>query len=289
VRKLKSNYRVTVLGRDKTELMRVFSQPVAISTWENLDELDAKNFDVIMNLCGHNIAASRWNESVKQNIIDSRVNTCTQLINWIISNQAKPRFFCANAVGIYGLQKERDTSAFNEDTPINTGNPSDFLNEVGVRWQEALQPAIDYGLSVTTTRFGVVLKKNEGMLKKLNLSFKLGLGSVVGSGKQILSWVDITDVVNALQFLINHPELSGAFNITAPNPVSQKTFAETLARTLNRPLFLKMPDFVIRALFGEMGDCLLLRGQRVLPKRLIEAGYEFQYSFLEDALRHEYR
>lgn len=288
VRALQAEHSLTVLGRDSANLNRLFTKPVDTVTWEKLPELDARTFDAIINLCGHNIAASRWNPAVKKQLIDSRVKTTTRLIDWAKSNHAKPHFICANAVGIYGMQASQDSQELDEDSPIDFEHPRDFLSEIGIRWQQALQPAIDFGMQVTITRFGVVLEKNEGVLKKLAPSFYLGFGSVLGDGKQMMSWVHIDDVIGALLFLLNKPELTGAFNLTSPNPVSQTEFAQTLASTMHRPLFLKMPAFVIRILFGEMGECLLLKGQRVLPSRLIESGYEFTFPDLRTALEHEY-
>lgn len=289
VKSLQLNHHITILGRNKKTLQQAFSNTTTCYTWNELSLLDAKPFDAIINLCGVNIAASRWNDAVKKQLIDSRVNTSTLLINWLIKHQAKPHFICANAVGIYGLQSNIDQTAFDEDSFINTNNPPDFLSEIGVRWQQALQPAIDYGLSVTTTRFGVVLQKNQGMLKKLLPSFYIGLGAIIGDGRQSLSWIHINDVIGAVTFLLNKPELTGAFNLTSPNPVNQKEFSQALARCLHRPLFCKIPAFFIRLIFGEMGECLLLKGQRVVPKRLLEVGYEFQYPKLTQALQHEFR
>lgn len=285
---LQPEHTITVLGRDGANLKRHFMKPVSTVTWEMLSELDARTFDAIINLCGYNIAASRWSPVVKKQLIDSRVKTTTTLIDWAIKNHAKPHFICANAIGIYGAQESQDSQEFDEDSPIDFDHPRDFLSEIGIRWQQALQPAIDFGMHVTTTRFGVVLGKSEGVLKKLAPSFYMGFGSIIGNGKQIMSWVHIDDVVGAILFLLNRPELTGAFNVTSPNPVSQTEFAHALATTMHRPLFLKMPNFMIRALFGEMGECLLLKGQRVLPSRLIESGYEFRYPDLMVALRYEY-
>lgn len=285
---LQSDHVVTVLGRDIANLRRHFSKPVNIVTWEMLPDLEASGFDAVINLCGYNIAASRWSDTVKKQLIDSRVKTTATLVDWAIKQQAKPHIICANAVGIYGMQDNTDNAELDEYSPIDCEHPCDFLSEIGVRWQQALQPAIDYGMSVTTTRFGVVLGKGAGVLKKLTPSFYMGLGSTIGDGKQIMSWVHIDDVVNAIIFLLNKPELTGAFNITSPNPLSQGEFARALATTMHRPLLLKMPAIVIRALFGEMGECLLLKGQRVVPSRLIESGYEFHYPALMDALRHEF-
>ena len=186
------------------------------------------------------------------------------------------------------MQDNADKAALDEDSPIDFEHPRDFMSEIGIRWQQAMQPAIDYGLNVVSTRFGVVIGYGEGILKKLSPSFYMGFGSVIGDGNQMMSWVHIDDVVGAIIFLLNKPDLKGVFNLTSPHPVSQAEFARALATTMHRPLLLKMPAFVIRVLFGEMGDCLLLKGQRVVPNRLIKLGYEFRYPNLVDALRHEY-
>jgi hypothetical protein len=285
---LQSDHVVTVLGRDMANLQRHFSKPVNAVTWDMLPDLEASGYDAVINLCGYNIAASRWSDVVKKQLIDSRVKTTATLVDWAIKQQAKPHFICANAVGIYGMQDNADNAELDEYSPIDFEHPRDFLSEIGVRWQQALQPDVNYGMSVATMRFGVVLGKGDGVLKKLAPSFYMGLGSIIGDGKQMMSWVDIDDVVGAISFLLNKPALTGTFNVTSPNPVTQAEFARALATTMHRPLLLKMPAFVIRMLFGEMGECLLLRGQRVVPSRLIESGYEFRYPELVDALRHEY-
>lgn len=285
---LQSNHTVTVLGRNMENIHRHFTEPVNSVTWENLPNLDASTYDAVINLCGYNIAASRWSDNVKKQIIQSRVKTTSALVDWAIKQEAKPHFICANAVGIYGMQDNADNAALDEDSPIDFEHPRDFMSEIGIRWQQALQPAIDYGLNVVSTRFGVVIGHGEGILKKLSPSFYMGFGSVIGDGNQIMSWVHIDDVVGAIIFLLNNPDLKGVFNLTSPHPVSQAEFARALATTMHRPLLLKMPAFVVRMLFGEMGDCLLLKGQRVVPNRLLKLGYEFCYPNLVDALRHEY-
>jgi len=288
IKSFPADYKLTVVGRDERHIKDQFAERVLPRTWKTLPDLDATPYDLVINLAGHNIAASRWTESVKKKIIDSRVNTNAALIKWLINQECKPHFYSANAIGIYGMQENGDSQAFDENSPIDFEHPRDFLSEVGVRWQQSVQPAIDYGMSVTLTRFGVVLMHGQGMLKKLTPSFKLGLGSVIGDGKQVISWIHIADLVRALNFLFDHRELTGPFNLTSPNPVSQAEFAKTLAHAMHRPLFLKTPAFVMRMLFGEMGECLINRGQRVVPKRLPEEGFKFTYSDLAMALKHEY-
>ncbi len=142
---------------------------------------------------------------------------------------------------------------------------------------------------MTTLRFGVVLKKGEGMLQKLELPFRLGLGSIFGSGKQTLSWIYYKDLIKAIDFLIEHQEVTGPVNITSPYPITEQEFAKLLAKALKRPLFLKTPRFLVKILLGEMGDYLLLKGQKVLPSRLNKLGFTFRYPKIERVLTEEFR
>jgi uncharacterized protein len=285
---LSAEHKITVVSRKHAHVKEAFEQPVKSCTWDTLSAVDANQFDAVINLAGYNIAAKRWSNKTKQLIIDSRVNTNSMLINWIIQSKAKPHFYCANAVGIYGAQSTDDPTVYDEDSPINFDKPKDFLNKVGALWQQSLQPAIDYGMPVTTTRFGVVLKHGEGFLGKMAPVYKLGLGSIIGSGKQVLSWVDIDDVLLGYTFLLKNPNLTGAFNFTSPNPITQAEFSNTFAKVLKRTIVLKTPAFIIRLLFGEMGEYLINSGQAVKPKRLLEAGFTFKYPDIEKSLQREY-
>ncbi|WP_246067939.1 TIGR01777 family oxidoreductase [Legionella geestiana] len=284
---LAKDHQLTVLGRSQVRLQQHFSQSVRALTWDALSGHDALPYDAVINLCGSNIGARRWSATVKDELIASRTMTNQRLIAWLNAQKATPRFLCANAIGIYGAE-DKSTVSFDENSPVQTDSSPDFLKQIGLAWQDALKPAADAGMSVTTLRFGVVLKKGKGMLKKLELPYKACLGSILGSGEQSLSWIHHEDVLNAVRFILEHPEASGPFNLTSPNPVTQKEFAKTFAAVLKRPLLLKTPSFFIRALLGEMGEYLLLKGQSVLPKRLLEAGFSFKYPTLEAALRREY-
>ncbi|KGP63960.1 nucleoside-diphosphate sugar epimerase [Legionella norrlandica] len=277
----------TVLGRNKDLLEQLFAEKALFLSWDELNHQDAHRFDVVINLCGINIA-TRWTPKIKADIINSRVQTTETLINWILQHNAQPHIYCANAVGIYGMQTNGDETDLTEETKIDFEHPKDYLSEIGVRWQQALQKAEEADLSVTSTRFGVVLKKGKGFLGRLYPNFICGLGSTIGDGKQYLSWIDSEDLVNAYRFLLNHPEMKGHINVTSPNPCMQKEFASAYARTLHRPLLLWTPAFVIRLLFGEMGDCLINHGQKVKPKRLLEAGFQFKWPTIEMALKHQY-
>lgn len=286
---LLQRHNITVLGRNKALLKQRFDGHVAQVTWDELNSLDAHDIDVVINLCGYTIAQKRWSPAVKKELIDSRVIPNQQLISWLISQEAKPHYISANAIGIYGLQEDGDLRSFDEDSAISRAHPQDFLSEIGIAWEHSLQAALNYDIPVTTARFGVVLKRGKAMLQKLELPFNLGLGSTIGTGQQYLSWVHLDDVTEALSYLIDNPNITGPVNITAPNPVSQKEFAQILAKTMGRPLFLNMPAFMVKLIFGEMGECLLLKGQRVIPKRLSESGYVFKYPTLKETLVREYR
>lgn len=282
VNHLSQHHKITVLGRSVEKLEPIFPQDISKLSWDNLTTHQAKPYDLIINLSGSNIGAKRWSSKVKNQLINSRTGTNQQLIEWLTHHHAKPRFFCANAIGIYGAQ-DISTDVFDEDSPLPPSS-NDFLQHIGLSWEQSLNSAIAAGLPVTTLRFGVVLKQGEGMLKKLELPFRLGLGSVLGSGHQTLSWIYYKDLINAIDFLIEHPQITGPVNITSPYPITQQEFAQQFAKTLKRPLFLKTPGLFIKILLGEMGSYLLLKGQRVHPKRLNKLGFKFTYPKIESAL-----
>ncbi|MCP0913687.1 MULTISPECIES: TIGR01777 family oxidoreductase [Legionella] len=287
VNHLSKNHNITVLGRSLDKLEHIFSNDINKLIWKNLNNHDATQYDLVVNLSGSNIGAKRWNPTVKKELVESRTLTNQQLIAWLINHHAKPRFYCANAIGIYGAQKY-GLESFDEETLLPSSSDN-FLQHIGLLWEQSLGTAVEAGIPVTTLRFGVVLKQGAGMLKKLELPFRLGLGSVVGNGEQMLSWIHYTDLVNAIDFLIEHPDVTGAVNMTAPYPIAQKEFAKALARVLKRPLLIRMPDWLIQALFGEMGEYLLLRGQKVIPKRLTELKFKFTYPTVDMALDEEYK
>lgn len=284
---LSKEHHVIVLGRNLDYLASCFGPSFEKISWTDLPRYDGKKIDIVINLCGANIAAKRWNDEIKRELIESRTSSNKKLIDWIEGRGLKPHYYCASAVGYYGAH-DADTQPFDERTPITLESSHDFLREITLAWEASLDPLIDLGLKVTILRFGVVLKHNEGALKKMELPFSLGLGTVIGSGDQIMSWVSLEDLVRAILFLVSQGDVIGPVNITSPYPVTQKQFATLLAKTLNRPLFLKMPAFFVKLLFGEMGELLLLKGQNVIPARLHELGFEFKYPKLEKALDREY-
>lgn len=246
-------------------------------------EIDAarlEGIDAVVHLAGANIAGQRWSDSYKQEIRESRVKGTRLIAETLAKLSNKPRVFvCASAIGYYG---DRGDETLTEQAPPGTG----FLPEVCVAWENACQPARDAGLRTVNTRIGVVLSKEGGALKSMLLPFKLGLGGVVGSGRQYFSWMALDDIVGALQFALQNESLSGPVNLVAPQPVTNRVYTKTLGDVLGRPTVFPLPAFAARIALGEMADELLLASTRVLPAKLTEAGFKHAYPDLEGALRH---
>lgn len=196
----------------------------------------------------------------------------------------------ASAVSIYGLQKtlSQNNINFTETTPPIAPPDSCFSSYLVSQWEQTAQRGFEMGMPVTLMRFGVVLKRGDGMLKKLEFPAKLGMGTVLGCGAQPLAWIDSADLGNAILFLLSHPEITGPVNLVAPECVSQKTFTQTLAKVLQRPAFMWMPAGMVKLIFGQMGEELLLSGQTVVPQRLSEYQFEFKYPALISALTKEF-
>lgn len=285
---LSEQHEVTVLSRNLKKVATVFTKQVKAITWDQLNSLNADEFDAVINLTGHNISDHYWNKKTKQLIKSSRVNATKSLAQWCTQAKNPPHIYSADGIGIYGLQATSSTlpSPLTETTPIKP--TSDFLNEVGRAWEQALLPAIDADIAVTIMRFAPVLKKGEGMLKKITPIFNLGLGGPIGSGQQAFSWIHVDDLVHAIQFLLQHPSITGVINMSAPECVMQKTFAKSLANAMHRPALLPTPAWMLKLLFGQMAEELLLAGQNVYPARLLENGYSFLYPTLNLALQHDW-
>jgi hypothetical protein len=269
-------------GADVTRLVRSSAGAGEIEWHPNIDQIDGtqlEGFDAVINLAGENIAAGRWTDEVKRKIHDSRVNGTRLLSEAIARLKQRPAvFLCASATGIYG---DRGDETLDEQSESGSG----FLAGVCREWEQATEPALQAGVRTVTLRFGPILAREGGMLAKLLTPFKMGMGGKVGSGKQYISWVAIDDVVNAIKLALNDASLRGPLNIVSPNPVTNEVFTKTLGHVLSRPTALAMPAFAVRLAFGEMADEMLLTSQRVIPKKLNDAGYEFLQPELEGALR----
>ena len=269
-------------GNQITRLVRSSPKPGEIEWHPNQDQVGAQSlegFGAIINLAGENIAGGRWTDEQKRKIRDSRVNGTHLLSEAIAKMDPKPvGFICASATGIYG---DRDDETLDEQSESGGG----FLAGVCREWEQATEPASKAGVRVVNLRFGPVLAREGGMLSKLLTPFKMGMGGKVGSGKQYISWVALDDAVNAIKLAIDDESIHGPINIVSPNPVRNEEFTKTLGHVLNRPTALAMPAFAARLAFGEMADEMLLASQKVMPKRLSQAGFQFQYPTLESAMR----
>jgi hypothetical protein len=232
--------------------------------------------DGVVNLSGATIGR-RWTPSRKREILGSRVASTALLARTLAALEPRPSVLVsAGGVGIYG---NRGDEILTEESELGNG----FLAEVGTAWEAAAQPARDAGIRVVSFRQGIVLSRNGGALERLLTPFKLGLGGRVGSGRQWWSWVAMDDLVGAYRFALEE-SLEGAVNLTSPNPVTNAQFVKALGRTLHRPTVFPLPAVAVRTLFGEMADEALLAAQRVLPARLLDAGFSFGYPELEGAL-----
>lgn len=244
-----------------------------------LDIADLEGVDALINLSGEPIAR-RWTSKQKRVIRDSRVNSTTLLSRSIAELRHPPRVFVSgSAIGIYGDRAEEE---LDEDSALGR----DFLAHVTEAWERSTEPARAAGIRVVCVRTGIVLNPRGGALAKMILPFKIGLGGRIGSGAQWMSWIGLEDWCSAVEFVLA-ADVSGAMNLVAPNPVPNAEFTKTLARVIGRPALVPAPAVAISLAFGEMGRATLLASQRVHPRRLAAAGFEFTHPTLEQALRAE--
>lgn len=245
-----------------------------------IDRDALRRCDAVVHLAGAGVADARWTERYRREIRESRTLGTALVSNALAALDDRPRaLISASAIGLYGDTKD----TFVDETGTQGAG---FLAEVVEAWEAAAQPARDAGLRVVHPRFGIVLSPDGGALQKMLPPFRLGGGGPMGSGKQFMSWVAIDDAIAAIEFALNTSSLAGAINVTSPNPVTNAEFSETLGRVLHRPAVVRVPAFAIRAVFGAMGDEALLAGSRVIPRRLLDAGFSFAYRDLEAALTH---
>lgn len=248
-------------------------QPGWVSRLEEITE----PVDAIVNLAGAGIIDKRWSPERKQLLRDSRIKTTQALVNWMKGLSVKPHtLLSGSAIGYYGNQAEGELS---EHSPAVPG----FTHQLCADWEAAALDAQALGVRVCLIRTGVVLGSHQGALKKMLLPFRLGLGGPIATGKQWMSWIHLADEVGAICWLLDHPHLQGAFNLTAPEPVRNKDFSRALAQQLHRPAFFRVPALTLKLMLGEASE-LLLEGQCVKPLALSASGYTFRYPSLSQAL-----
>lgn len=245
-----------------------------------IDAAELNGVDAVVHLAGENIAGQRWSENFKRRILESRVKGTSLLATTLANLEMKPAVLVsASATGYYGNRGDEEVD---ELAPSGNG----FLAEVCREWEAAVEPAHDAGIRVVKLRIGPVLSPKGGALAKMLLPFKMGVGGVVGSGRQYFSWIELDDLVSAIVFALENESLIGPVNAVAPGAVTNREFTKTLGRVLGRPTIFPMPAFGARLAFGEMADEMLLGGVRVAPHELTAAGFQFAYPHLEPALRH---
>ena len=276
----------TALELDGVRVVRLVRRRPAPGGWEvgwdpaagRIEARGLEGADAVVHLAGESIAAGRWTQARKDAIRRSRVDGTRLLAETLTRLEHRPRLLLsASAVGYYG---SRGDEPLTEESPPGTG----FLAEVCRAWEAAARPAGDAGIRVVTPRFGMVLAREGGALPRMLTPFRLGLGGVIGSGAQFVSWIALPDLVALLRFLMGADRLAGPVNAVTPRPVTNREFTKVLGRVLGRPTVVPVPPFVVRLVFGEMGESVLLGGQRVLPARLETAGFRFRTPDLEAAL-----
>lgn len=230
--------------------------------------------DIIFNLAGKTIF-HRWTKSHTRDIIDSRIITTRNIVS-ALPESSSARLVSASAVGYYGDSRDRRLT---ESSP----NGNDFLAHLSRDWESEAVKAADKGARVALARFGVVLGAGGGALQSMLPAFRAFIGGPVGSGRQWISWIHRDDLINALVFIAMHANWHGPVNLCAPNPVHNADLARAIGRVLDRPASIPVPSFALKLVFGKMSS-VLLASQRVLPQKLLDSGFEFQYPELEDAL-----
>ncbi len=268
-------------GHEVVSLVRGEEPRAGQARWDpaagTIDVAALEGIGAIIHLAGENIG-QRWTETSRKRILDSRVEGTRLVAETAAALDPQPVLLAASAIGFYGQQGDQELT---EDSSRGEG----FLGDVVVAWEAAAEPAREAGVRVVHLRQGLVLSKDGGALGRMLFPFRVGVGGRIGSGRQWWSWVAIDDVAAAYVFALEHP-LDGVYNLAAPGVVRNSEFVSALGNVLSRPTILPLPGVAVRLAFGEMGEEMLLGGQRVDSQRVRDEGYEFAYPELEGALRH---
>jgi len=268
--------RVLTLVRRRTESESELSWDPAgagIAEPQKLEGLAAA-----VHLSGANVASRRWTAAFKREMAESRIQSTRVLSETLAGLKQPPKVLAtASAIGFYG---DRGDEMLDEGSPAGDG----YFPELCQAWEDAARPAAEAGIRVVHPRFGMVVGRDGGAMARLAPLFRLGLGGRLGSGRQWMSWVAEEDAVSAVVFALENAAISGAVNVVSPQPVTNAAFTRELGRAVHRPAILPAPAFALRLAFGAMADEALLASQRVLPKRLTQAGFAFAYPTLPQAL-----
>ncbi len=276
-RLLQQGHALTILSRNPKKASTLFDAKVTI--WSSISQWhEHTHFDAVINLAGEPIIDKAWSTNRKKSLLDSRVGITEQLVLAMQNAHTKPSVFLSgSAIGIYGDCGQTTCTE-------NAAAGKDFAAYLCQQWEQSARKAETLGVRVAFLRTGLVLAKHGGMLKKMRLPFSLGLGSQLGNGQQIMSWIHLDDYIEAVVFLLNCQNCQGAFNMTAPNPVSNQEFSRELAHSLKRRVLFSTPEWALKPVLGER--CILLfGGQNVMPNKLLHHDFQFRYPKLTDALK----
>ncbi len=266
-------YNLTILSRKPLQKNHKNLQFI-----RNLNDIDF-NFDIVINLAGEPIS-QRWSENKRNKIYTSRINLTQQISDKINSSKNPPKIFISgSAIGYYGTS---ETKTFDEQSSPTTQNY--FSQKICFDWENAAKKS-EQKTRLIILRTGVVIGQNGGIIKKMLPAFKFGLGGKIASGNQYFSWIHVEDAVNAIIHLMQNENSCGAFNITSPNHSNNYEFSQILAKNLHRPCFFKIPKFVLQLIYKNMATELLIEGQKVYPKALIDENFTFKYSNLDSAIK----
>jgi uncharacterized protein (TIGR01777 family) len=280
---VKNGYEVVVLSRRPAKAENLFAGQVKVAEWDattagGCAELVDGTLAII-NLVGENIGTGRWTQKKKQLILQSRLNAGSAVTEAIQSAERKPQVLIqTSGIGYYG---DRGDESLDENSSDGTG----FLADVARQWEQSVSGVKVQGVRLATIRLGIVLGAHGGVISRLVPPFRFFLGGHPGSGRQWLAWVHLEDVVGVIRFLVENANCEGPFNVTAPEPILSRNFYNLLGKTMHRPAVFPMPAFALKLILGEMAAGLLLPSLRVIPKRLLEAGYKFRFPDLSVALK----
>ena len=282
-RGLHEDYEIIALSRDASRAAASVGDWAKVVEWDGRTTgswlTQAEGAFAIINLAGENVASGRWNETKKAGILHSRLDAAKAVTEAIKQMDKKPAAVIqASAIGYYGPRRDEQ---LDEDSAPGEG----FLPRVCERVEDSVEKMEGLGVRCVVIRSGIVLGRGGGALVKLAKPFRFYLGGHIGSGRQWFSWISLADEVAAIKFLMEGESLAGVYNLTAPQPVTAKEFCATLGKVLHRPSWLRVPGLAVRLALGQMADEMLLSGQRVLPKRLLAAGFQFKHPNVEEALR----
>lgn len=278
---LRKGHEVFILSRSGRNTL-VGTTSIKWLTDEAKSERALEGIDAIVNLAGESINNGRWTAEQKQKIYNSRMSATDEVLRIIRMLKVKPKVLInASAIGIY------PPSDSNTYTEKSTERASDFLAKTVNDWEQKAKQAEEMGIRVAFGRFGIILGKSEGALPLMALPYKMFVGGKIGTGQNWMSWIHIKDVANALTFAIEH-DIRGPFNVTAPNPKRMNDFGKILATVLNRPHYFPVPAFALKLALGEKSQ-LVLEGQHVIPEKLLEKGFTFEFPILTKALEDIYK